>query len=527
VERRRADTGKAQSAGELTLEDIELLRQSSLAWKLLSSANVAFTASFFHRVFVAGNQREVPEQELLARLDSYKQLLNEGAGAGSAGGSGGAGEPRFPRSSREYLADWTSDEHGWLRRYYPVGQDQPHYDITPPALAAVNWLAEQQPSGQMGFIGTESRLLTVFQLFKQIVEGSEADPEQRIAALERQRAEIDAQIEQVRAGRFSVFDATQVRERFFQAQGLAREIQADFRAVEQNFRELDRQMREKVSQWQGGKGELLAEVFESQDGIAGSEQGKSFLAFWRFLMSPDTQEQLQGNVEAVLAMEPVQELANSVAVRGIQRDWVDAGSHVQDTVMQLNGQLRRYVDENYLEQERRILGLARDIEGAALKLRGQKLPGFSMAVDAAKPQLNLPLDRPLWRRAERPVIEDADLELDEGDFSLAALYELVYVDTQQLRDNIDRQLQLKDSVTLSEVLEQHPLQKGLSELVGYLAIAADRRYLGAGSSEQACYQWQDSGGRRRAARMDEVVFHRADSGTPIPNLEETADDRHA
>jgi hypothetical protein len=44
-------------------------------------------------------------------------------------------------------------------------------------------------------------------------------------------------------------------------------------------------MRERIATWDRGKGELLAAVFDEQDGIAQSEQGKSFAAFWKFLMS--------------------------------------------------------------------------------------------------------------------------------------------------------------------------------------------------------------------------------------------------
>ncbi|PMR76419.1 DUF3375 family protein [Billgrantia endophytica] len=53
------------------------------------------------------------------------------------------------------------------------------------AEKALQWLASLQ--GQQ-FIGAESRLLTVFELLREISEGAETDPQARIAELSRRQA---------------------------------------------------------------------------------------------------------------------------------------------------------------------------------------------------------------------------------------------------------------------------------------------------------------------------------------------------
>src|SRR5690606_11493868 len=125
----------------------------------------------------------------------------------------------------------------------------------------------------------------VFDLFREIVQGSETDPKAPIAELERRRAQIEAEIEAIRVGRIALMDSTQLRERFMQAVETARALLADFRQVEQNFRDLDRQVRERIATWEGGKAAVLVEVLGERDAIANSDQGKSFRAFWDFLMS--------------------------------------------------------------------------------------------------------------------------------------------------------------------------------------------------------------------------------------------------
>jgi hypothetical protein len=51
-----------------------------------------------------------------------------------------AGNVLFPNVATAYLEDWAADERGWLRKYYPAGQDEPHYDLAAPAETAVTWL---------------------------------------------------------------------------------------------------------------------------------------------------------------------------------------------------------------------------------------------------------------------------------------------------------------------------------------------------------------------------------------------------
>ena len=81
---------------------------------------------------------------------------------------------------------------------------------------------------------------------------------------------------------------------------MAREILADFREVEQNFRTLDRRMRERITLWEGSRGSLLEDVMSERDAIADSDQGRSFRAFWEFLLSGARQEELTRLLERVL-----------------------------------------------------------------------------------------------------------------------------------------------------------------------------------------------------------------------------------
>jgi hypothetical protein len=215
-------------AGDLEFDDIVWLRTNSRAWRLLRADNAPLVLSFLHRVFIEENIRAIPAAELASRLDDQLYALNE------------RGPRSFPRPAREYLDEWASPESGWLRKYYPEGSDEPHYDATPAVERALQWVAAQR---DRDFVGTESRLNTIFDLLRQIVFGTEADPAAKIEELRRQQHLLEEEIARIEAGQMVMLDQSGVRDRYQQFAAMARELLADFRQVEENFRTLDRRLR--------------------------------------------------------------------------------------------------------------------------------------------------------------------------------------------------------------------------------------------------------------------------------------------
>lgn len=485
---------KTEVFEHMSFEFLALLRKKNSAWRLLASNQAAFVVSFLYKEFIAENRREIAEQELIIRLDNYIYFLNQGQI-----------DEKFSRSGREYLDEWAHTEHGWLRKFYPPGQDEPHFDITSLAQKAIEWLLSLK---QQSFIGTESRLITVFELLRQIVERSETNPELRLAELERRKAEIEQEIIRVKMGHVDLFDETQIKERFWQAMTTAREILSDFRAVEQNFRELDRGMREKIATWDKGKGELLETIFQEQDGISKSEQGKSFAAFWKFLMSSSHQEDFKNIIDRVLNLKPIKDMSISRNIRHIGEDWVYAGAHVQEMVAVLSQQLRRYVDEDFLEEERRIVQILREIEGHALKVRNDPPKDLTMEMDGVKPEILLPMDRPLFSPPERPEIKDDTILIGSEDVSAEELFSQICVDKEKLKDQIMYMLQSQGSTTLSQIIEHYPLTLGLSELVTYLVIASESLQAAFHPDDLEEISWIDEFDNTKVARMPKVIFRR-------------------
>src|SRR5207302_75166 len=153
------------------------------------------------------------------------------------------------------------------------------------------------------------------------------------------------EIAAIKAGDFKLMDDSALKDRFIQVSTTARELLSDFRAVEHNFRELDREVREQIASWDGHKGKLLSQIFGERDAISDSDQGRSFRAFWDFLMSPASQEELSELLNLVFEMESLKEYTEDKRLKRIHFDWLEAGEYTQRTVARLSQQLRRYLDD--------------------------------------------------------------------------------------------------------------------------------------------------------------------------------------
>lgn len=476
---------------------LEMLRQKHPAWRMLRSDHAPLIASFLHRVFIAPNVRVMAQADLSEALEDELFGLRESLGSDV-----------FPKPAIDYLNDWAANEKGWLRKFYPQGSDEPHFDLTPAAEKAISWIGSLT---ERSFVGTESRLLTLFTLLKQMAEGSETDPQTRVAELQKRRDEIDAEISRILNGDIPTLSPTALKDRFQQFISLARELLSDFREVEHNFRGLDRRVRERIARWEGGKGALIEEIMGERDAIAHSDQGRSFRAFWDFLMSGSRQEELTQLLERVLALPPVAELKPDTRIRRVHYDWLEAGEHTQRTVALLSQQLRRFLDDQAWLENRRIMDILHGIEAKALDLRGSPPAGEVMQIDDIGIDIELPMERPLYTSPIKPLIADVALEPGDEDLDAAALFSQVVIDKAELLRHIRNALQDRAKVTLRELIETRPLQHGLAELIAYLQLAGDAFKAIVDEKMTDVILWkitdQDCG-RIRQARLPRVIFVR-------------------
>lgn len=238
--------------------------------------------------------------------------------------------------------------------------------------------------------------------------------------------------------------------------------------MEENFRKLDRNLREKIATWHGAKGELLDDVLDSRETIADSDQGKSFQAFFDFLLSQSRQQELGRLLASVHELAAISE--PDPRMRHIHYDWMDAAERTQATVRQLSEQLRRFLDDQVWSENRRVPDILHDIESRALRLREQRHVHVSAELDGASPAIVLPMERPLYAPIRKTPIDSGSVRPPDDEADPAVLFEQVYVDPAPLRRSVLSALLRGPQVGLAELVREQPLRHGLAELIAYLSL---------------------------------------------------------
>ena len=476
----------------LEYDTLDKLRMSHPAWRLLRAEQAPLIASFFDRIFIEPNVRFMAQSDLREKLEDELFILKEQG-------------HKFPKPALEYLNDWAANDKGWLRKFYLKDSDEPHFDLTPSTEKAITWL---KSLAERSFVGTESKLLTLFQLLKQIVEGSDTDVESRISELSKKKAEIEAEIEKLNSGSVSLMNDTAVKDRFQQFTFLARELLTDFREVEHNFRGLDRRSRERIALHSGSKGELLEDIIGDRDAITGSDQGKSFQAFWSFLMSRSKQEELTNLIDKAMALDPVAELKPDPRLARVHYDWLEAGEHTQETVRLLSQQLRRFLDDAIWLENRRIIEILQAIEGKAIELRETPKEDFLMHISVPAAEIELPMERKLYTPSVKPRFANKDIEFGDSQIDVSELFQLSTVDKAELEKHIRKCLQDQSQIGLPRLVELRPIEQGLAELITYFQLATEsfKSVINEDVAEYVNLGMEDE--KVRKVRLPQVIFVR-------------------
>lgn len=462
-------------------------RRSHPAWRLLLADHAPMIASFLHHSFVAPNVRGVSREQLASQLDDHLFALHETAG-----------ETLFPKAASAYLDDWASDARGWLRKFYLPGGDEPHYDLTAEAELALGWM---QTLDERPFVGTESRMHTVARLLQDIVDGRQLNPRERIAQLRTRKAGIDAEIARIEQGRLDLMEPVQVRERFLQAEGTARELLADMRAIERGFRRADRAFRERAA-----AGNRADERQDANAPLSASDEGASFLAFRDLLASPARQEELTALLDEVMSLDAVRGLAPDSRLRRIHFDLLEAADATQQTVDRLSVQLRRHLDDQARLENRRIMQLVRGIERKALALRGRVVEPAFIEIDEPAPALALPMDRPLFSPPFKPRIRQPVLDGEEAPVPADALFAQVHIDHLRLASNVRDALRSRSQVSLGALAVDYPIEHGLAELAAYLKLATRDLHCAIDEERTEVVRWTDAKGNQRQATLPLVIY---------------------
>ncbi|MEM6396063.1 MAG: DUF3375 domain-containing protein [Bacteroidota bacterium] len=431
----------------------ELLRRHP-AVRLLRKDQAGLVVAFLYSAFRKQRKNSYGKHEITSLLTDFLFAANEE-------------ETIYPRTPVAYLESWTED--GFLRQFYGDGADEATFELTPAGEQALQWVSELE---SREFVGAESRLLQVFEQLRTLAEGTTIDLEERRNQLLARRAKIDEQLAALERGEIDRMDTTAIRERFQLAEINAQQLLADFRQIEDNFRRLNAQAREELVGYEAARGELLEEIFNSRSAILDTDQGKTFTAFWLFLMNQRERDKLKAHLSQIASLPELDDAIQSSSLFSLEQDLVDAGIRVNQMTDRLIEQLRRFLQSKAYLEGRRLTQLLTDFEKLALAVKSDPPNKRAFASISGRPSLQLIMDRGPYAPPEQLRLSDFLPEAGQTDtVNTDLLYTQLYVDPLELKGRLDVLLRERDQISLLEVTQQMPVERGLTELVTYFNIA--------------------------------------------------------
>ncbi len=473
--------------------------ETSPALRLLRSPNLPFVIDFLDRQFKQPGRIAIPHSELLAALHSYQEDLEE------------SHPDRFSAKAESYLSDWCSSEARWLQRMLEVGRDEAVYQLTPHTEDVFAFL-DRVLDHDLGFVGTESRLRIVIDTLSDLVIGASDDPEVRLQHLRSEHARIQAEIEQVeRDGQVGKYQPAQIRERFATAVSLLRQLQSDFRAVEESFRDITAQVQHRQAGGQETRGRILEFALDAEDLLKQNDQGVSFYEFVRLVLSPSQTENLEKTIGEVRRIpELLQQQEGLETVRGMVTLLQNEAEKVMRTNQRLSTTLRRLLDSRAHAEHQRVAQVLRDIKGLAVNLSldpDDDTVGLSLDLDLA---VESPFRRSFW--VSPPQFDRVDLTefVPNAEQRVAVFQQLAalrHLNWKEMRLGIRQILAVENTPTLGDLLKLHPASGGVVEVIGYLQIAADDGHQVDPIATETIYLPADqSGGRAVQVVVPRVTF---------------------
>ncbi len=416
----------------------------------------------------------------------------------------------LPQTAQAYVAAWVAD--GYLVRRFPPGAAEEEFELSTAAVEAIRFLSGQ---ARPHAAATESRLALVIEALVRLAEETDTDKFRRIDRLLAEQARIEREIEAIHSGQMRVLPYDTALERAREIIALADDLAGDFRRVRDRFEQLNRELRERILDGDGHRGDVLESLFAGMDLIAESDAGRTFSAFWRLLTDPEQSATLEESLDQVLARGFADQLEPGerrflIRLTGML---LEQGGQVHDVMQAFARSLKHFVQSREYLEHRRLNHLLRQAQREALALKESV-----RATETLDYVLELTSSR--IRSVSQWMLHDPSLEAVPGAMaegepppvdleSVGELVSLSEIDLRALRANIRALLRERAQVSIGDVLERFPATQGLGSVVGLLALGS--RY-GCRGEGRETVTWVGADDRRRQARIPLIFFLRERSG---------------
>lgn len=438
---------------------IKNLKDNNPSFRLLNANNSPLIISFLYQQFKENNVLEIPKDDLESNLSNYIYFLNQQEDI-----------DLYHRTPAEYINEWTNS--GILGSHYS-SDDKIILELTHYTEKVLDWVKSLIKT--RNFVGTESRLLKIISTLKELAYESTEDSTERLIELKKQKQEIELEIEKVEAGIANTLTGTQIRERYFDTCQTVNSMLTDFKEIEYNFRSLDMETRKKLIQKDVQKGEILDDVFSTEDNIRNSDQGQSLETFWTLLQSQEQLDELDKLIEMTLEIQQIKEIKQQdYTLEDMVIKLSRAGAKVQKVNHSLAEQLSRFLDERTYLENKRIMDIINEIKSIAFEIKDTPPPNANFLEVTGKAEIEMVMDRPLWSSKTTTKLQKEEIIIGSpDDIDSSELYIQFNIDKKEIEKRIQEFLGSTSQIPLKTIIETYPIKRGIEELLAYIEIASN------------------------------------------------------
>lgn len=372
--------------------------------------------------------------------------------------------------AEKLIKKWT--DSGYLTNYTNEDGDI-LYQLSSHTCKVIDWISSLK---REEYIGTESKFKSIISQLKELVENTNEDKTQRIQMLEKKKLEIEQKIARLQMGDdVEVFDEYQIVPRFHEINKRAKELLSDFKDVDDNFKTIIKEIYQKQIDPNLSKGGILQSTFDALDELKSSSQGKSFYAFWEFLMAHEMQSELDSLIEELFKTLEERNIENNdLFLQNMVTYLYESGRKVYQSNDRMAKKLSHIIRETEDSKSDITKQTIQEIKDILIEISKKgKRPDIALEVDDG-PEISIPFERKLCfemseniEYTQRPEIKAISLdELNE----LGKVFSNITIDRKALEKNIRGILSERGQTTISDIIQQHPLQQGLPELFAYFGV---------------------------------------------------------
>ncbi|MEI7842391.1 MAG: DUF3375 domain-containing protein [Gallionellaceae bacterium] len=412
----------------------------------------------------------------------------------------------LPQTAQAYVASWLAD--GYLERRFLPNAKEEEYELSTAAVEAIRFMSGLANPHSAA---TESRLTLVIDALARLAEDTDTDKFRRIDRLMVEQERIDKEIDAIQKGQMRVLPHTKALERTREIISLADDLAGDFRRVRDQFDQLNRELRERIMDNDGSRGEVLDSLFAGIDLITESEAGRTFSAFWRLLTDPEQAATLDQALDNLLSREFVAQLdaKDRRFLLRLTRTLLEQGGMVHEVLQSFARSLKHFVQSREYLEHRRLNQLLKDAQRAALRLKDGVRATETL-------QYSLELTSCRLQSISQWVLHDPSLQalptlMTDGDaapIDLESVGELVAqseIDFRNLKANVRAVLEQRSQASIADVLDMFPAKQGLGSVVGLIALGSRHGFKG---DINETVSWVGDDDQRRSAKIPKIFFLR-------------------